>query len=123
MNKYVNPPCKSSLAMSCAKSVMASCCGEGKMAALFTKGVSGSAEGELALDETVSTVSPAPNICVLPGVSVAAREGEECAAVEFVRAGETDDNDSFVDIISGITAVSDAESEGWIFANALARAN
>ena len=30
MNRYVNPPCKSSLATSCAKSEMASSCGEGK---------------------------------------------------------------------------------------------
>ena len=36
---------------------------------------------------------------------------------------EADDNDSFVDIMSGITAVGGAESEGWTFADALARAN
>ena len=45
MNKKVNPPCDSSLATSCAKYVMASCCGESKVAALFTEGVSSSAEG------------------------------------------------------------------------------
>ena len=56
---------------------------------------------------------------------VAVREGEECvqdfldhlsgkesAARHFVLEGEADDNDSFVDIMSGITAVGDAESEG-----------
>ena len=64
MNKYVNPPCNSSLATSCAKSVMASY--EGKVAALFTEGVSSSAEGELDIDETASMVSLAPNVCVLP---------------------------------------------------------
>ena len=37
--------------------------------------------------------------------------------------GEVDDNDSFVDIMSGITAVGDTESEDWTFADALARAN
>ena len=42
MNKYVNPPCKSSLATFCAKSVMASPSGDGKVA---TEGVSRSAEG------------------------------------------------------------------------------
>ena len=36
---------------------------------------------------------------------------------------ESDDNDSFVGIMSGITAVGGAESEGWTFADALARAN
>ena len=47
--------------------------------------------------------------------------GEENAA--FHLKGEADDNDSFVDIMSGITAVGDAESEGWTIADALARAN
>ena len=37
--------------------------------------------------------------------------------------GEADDNDSFVDITSGITAVSDAGSECWTLTYALALAN
>ena len=37
--------------------------------------------------------------------------------------GEGDDNDSFVDIMSGISAARGAESEGWTFAEALVRAN
>ena len=69
-----------------------------------------------------------------PGVSAAVEEGEECfgefpspvsgeeGAVRHLE-GEADDNDSFVDILSGITAVGGAESEGWTFADALARAN
>ena len=48
------------------------------MAALVTEGVSSSAEGELAIDETTSTVSLAPNVHVVPGVSAAVEEGEEC---------------------------------------------
>ena len=64
MNKYVNPPCKSSLATSCAKSVMAS--SEGKVAVLFNEGVSSAAEGELAIDETASKVSLSPNVFVVP---------------------------------------------------------
>ena len=104
------------------------------MAALFTEGVSSSAEGELAIDESASTVSLAPNVHVVPGVSAAVEEGEECVR-EFsspvsgeegaVRhfEGEADGNDSFLDIMSGITAVGGAESEGWTFADALARAN
>ena len=133
MNKNVNPPCKSSLATSCAKSVMSKSCSEGRLAAVFTEGVSSSAEGELATDETASTLSLAPNVCVVPGVSAAVEEGEECVE-EFVShlsgeenaarhlEGEVDDNDSFV-LMSGITAVGDAESEGRTFADALARAN
>ena len=53
---------------------MASSCGEVKVAALFTEGVSSSAEGELAIDETASTVSLAPNVYVVPEMSVAVRE-------------------------------------------------
>ena len=78
MNKYVNPPCNSSLATSCAKSVMANSCGEDKVAALFTDGVSNSVEGQLAIDETASTVSGASNVCVVPGVSVAVGKSEKC---------------------------------------------
>ena len=106
---------------------------EGRGAAIFT-GVSSSAVEELAIDETASTVSLAPNVCVVPGVFAAVEEGEECVR-DFVSPvsgeesaalhleGGTDENDSFVDIMSGITAVGDAESEGWTFADVLARAN
>ena len=126
----------SSLAMSCAKSVITSSCGEGKVAALFTGGVSSSAEGELAIDETASTVSLNSNVCVVHGVSVAVREGEdyveqfvdclsgeESASRHFVLEGKADNNDSFVEIMSGNISVGDSESEGWTFAYALARAN
>ena len=71
---------------------------------------------------------------VVPGVSAAVEEDEDCVgefSSPFVGEesaglhleGEKDDNDSFVDIMSGITAVGGAESEGWTFADALARAN
>ena len=76
MNKNINPTFNSSLATSCAESIMAS--SESRVAALFTEGVSSSAEGELTIDETASTVSLAPNVCVVPGVSGAVEEGEEC---------------------------------------------
>ena len=107
---------------------------EGRVAALFTEGVSSSAEEELAIDETASTVSLASNVCVVPGVSAAVETDEECVA-EFaipvsgeesaVRhlEGEAVDNDSFDDIMSGITAVGGAESEGWTFADTLARSD
>ena len=106
---------------------------EGRVATLFTEDVYSSAEGELAIDETTSTVSSAPNVHVVPGVSAAVEEGEECVGkFSSPVAGdesaarhleEADDNDSFVDIMSGTTAVGGAESEGWTFADALARAN
>ena len=107
---------------------------EGRVTALFTEGASSSAEGELAIDETASTVSVTPNACVVPGVSTAVEEGEECVgefaspvsggeSAERHLEGEADDNDTFVDIMSGFTAVGGAESEGWTFADALARTN
>ena len=104
------------------------------MAVFFTEDVSSSADGETTIDETASTVSLAPNVCVVPGVSAAVEEGEECVG-EFVSPvsgeesaashleGEADENDGFVDIMSGITAVGGAESERWTFTDALARAN
>ena len=68
-------------------------------------------------------------------MSVAVREGEECvqdfldhliseesAGHLFILGGEADDNESFVDIMSGFTPVGDAESEGWTFEDALERA-
>ena len=107
---------------------------ERREAAFFTEGVSSSAEGEMVIDETESTVSLAANVCVVPGLSAAVEEGEECVGeVATPVSGEQNavrhlereavDNDSFVDIMSGITAVGSAESEGWTFADTLARAN
>ena len=107
---------------------------EGRLTALFTEGVSSSAEGELAIDETTSTVSLVPNVFVVPGVSAVVEEDEECVresgnAVSGEEStvgyceGEADDNDSFVDIMGGISVAGGAESEGWTFADALVRAN
>ena len=107
---------------------------EGRLAALFTEGVSSSVEGELAIDETTSTVSLVPNVRVVPGESAVAEEDEECVeesrnavsgdeSTVGYHEGEGGDNDSFVDIMSGISAAGGAESEGWTFAEALVRAN
>ena len=49
--------------------------------------------------------------------------GEKTAARHFVLEGEVDGNDSFVDIMNGITEIGDAVWEGWSFSDALARAN
>ena len=97
--------------------------------------MSSSAEWELAIDETAAMVSLAPNVCFVPRKSVAVREGEEClqvfldhlsgeeSAARLSLEGEADDNDCFLDIMSGITALGDAVSEGWTFADAQARSN
>ena len=104
---------------------MTSSSDEGRVAAPFTEVVSGSAEGEFAVDENALTVSLAPNPCVVPNPSAVLRErkkdvrnsldylsGEENARSREILGGETDDDDSFVDIMSAITAVADAESGG-----------
>ena len=107
---------------------------ESRLAALFTEGVSSSAERELAIDETTSTVSLVPNVRVAPGVSAVVEEDEECVgesgdavsgekSTVGYREGDGGDNDSFVDIMSGTSAAGGAESEGWMFADALVRAN
>ena len=107
---------------------------ESRLAVLFTEGVSSSAEGELAIDETTSSVSLVPNVRVVLGVSAVVEEDEECVgesgdavsgeeSTVGYREGEGDDNDSFVDIMSGISAAGGAESEGWTLVDALVRAN
>ena len=107
---------------------------ESRLAVLFTEGVSSSAEGELAIDETTSSLSLVPNVRVVPGVSAVVEEDEECVgesgdagsgreSTVGYREGEGDDNDIFVDIMSGISAAGGAESGGWTFADALVRAN
>ena len=104
------------------------------MAALLTEGVSSSVEGELAIDEATSTVSLVPNVRVVPGMSAVVEEDEECVgesgnavsgeeSTVGYREREADDNDSFVDIMSGISAAGGAESEGCTFADALVRVN
>ena len=107
---------------------------ESRLAAFVTEGVSSSAEGELAIDEMISTVSLVPNVRVVPGVSAVVEEDEECVgesgnavsgkeSTVGYREGEADDIDSFVDIMSWISAAGGSESEGCTFADALVRAN
>ena len=72
----------------------------------------------------------------MPELPVVVREGGECvcdflnhlSGEEIARScqilwGDADVDDSFVSIMSGITAVGNDESEGWTFADALSRAN
>ena len=85
------------------------------------------------MDEKASTVDLAPNPCIVPSSTVAVHEQEECIpefldplkgtksdSGHLVFEGDADDDDSFVDIMSGINAVSAAESEGWTLADGLA---
>ena len=136
MNECLNPPCSSSVATSCVEPTMASSSDEGRVTAPFFEGVSISAEGELAIDENASTVSLVPNPCVVPDLSLAVQEGQEqvrnlsdhlsrekSASSRQILGCEVVDADSFVNIMNGIASVGDAESGGWTFQVALARAS
>ena len=81
---------------------------EGTATTPFTEGVSSAAEEELVIDENASTVSLAPNLCVVLHLTVAVREGEECirdfldhlsseesASSHQNFGAEADDDDSF----------------------------
>ena len=78
MNEYVNPPSNSLVATTCVESAKASYLDEGRAAFPFIEGVSGSADGELVMDEDASTVSLAPNPCVVPDLWVAVQEAQNC---------------------------------------------
>ena len=75
MNNYVNPPCK---VISHALHQIRMASFEDRVAAFFTAGVSSSVEGELVIDGTTSTLSLAPNVCVVPGASAVVEEDEKC---------------------------------------------
>ena len=78
MKKYVNPPCKvlSSLATSCTESEWLVLRVGWPLPSLRVCRVQRG--GELAIDEITSTVSLAPNVCVVPGVFAVVEEDEEC---------------------------------------------
>ena len=73
MNKYVNPPCNSSLATCCAKTEWLVLRVEWPPSSLR---VGHFQQRGLAIDETASTVSLAPSVCVVPGASAAVEERE-----------------------------------------------
>ena len=127
VKKYRNPPCNSSVATSCVKYPTASSSEEGSATAPFTEGASSSTEGQLEIDESALTSSLAPNTCVVPDLSVVVQGGKKCVReylnqlsdeespfISQLLASEAadDDDDSFVDIMSGIAAVGDVELEG-----------
>ena len=130
MNKYVNQPCNSSVATSCTKFEWLILRVEWPLFSLRVCQVQRRGNWRLM---KLHRLCLAPNVHVAPGVSAAVEEGEECVgAFSSPVAGEesaarhleeADDNDSFINILSGITAIDDAASEGWTFGEALARAD
>ena len=140
MNKYVNPPCNSSLATSfIILTKNNEFVGERENEVGRASPYAGDVveEGALEIDEreVEESVSPVPPF--VPNLSVAKREGVECVrrvleqlSSEVIdgteRALERDDddgNDSFVDVVGDEQTDEGAVSEGFTFAEALMRAN
>ena len=139
MNKYVNPPCSSSLTTSfiILTKIMSSSERENEVGRTSPFSDEVVEEGALEIDErgVEESVSPVPPFA--PNLSLAEREGVECVrqALEQLssvvidsteRALERDNddgNDSFVDVVGDEQTDEGAVSEGFTFAEALMRAN
>ena len=137
MNKYVNPPCNSSLATSfiILTKIMSSSERENEVGE--TSPFAEDEERALEIDEgeVEESVSPVPPF--VPDLSVAEREGIECVrrvlerlssevtdgAERRVERDEDDENDSFVDVVGDEQTDEGAVSEGFASAEALMRAN
>ena len=140
-NKYVNPPCNSSLATSfiLLTQIMSSLGRENEVGRRSPFGDDVLEEGVLEIDEREVEESASPVPLFVPDLSVAEREGVECVrrvleqlsgeAMESAeRAVERDDdiddgNDSYVDVVGDEETDEGAVSEGFTFAEALMRAN
>ena len=139
MNKYVNPPCNSSLATSfiILTKKMSSSEKENEVGRTSPFGDNVVEEGALEIDEreVEEIVSPVPPF--VPNLSVAEREGAECVrrvleqlssevidCTERALERDNDDgNDSFVDVVGDEQTDQGAVSEGFTFVEALMRAN
>ena len=139
MNKYVNPPCNSSLATSfiISTKIMSSSERENEVGRRSPFAGDVVEEGALEIDEREVEESMSPVPPFVPDLSVAEREEVECVrrvveqlSSEIIdgteRALERDDddgNDSFVDVVGDEQTDEGAVSEGFTFAEALMRAN
>ena len=139
MNKYVNPPCNSSLATSfiILTKIMSSSETGNEVGRTSPFGDDVVEERALEIDEGEVAESGSPVPPFVPNLSVAEREGVECVrqvleqlSSEVIdsteRALERDDddgNDSFVDVVGEEQTDEGAVSEGFTFAEALMRAN
>ena len=143
MNKYVNPPCNSSLATSfnILTKIMSSPRRENEVGRASPFAEDFVEEGALEIDEREvgERVSPVPPFAL--DLSVAEREGVVCVrrvleqlSSEVIDGSERvlergddcgngDGNDSFVDVVGDVETDEGAVSEGFTFAEALMRAN
>ena len=139
MNKYVNPPCNSSLATSfiILTKIMISPRRENEVGRTSPFAEDVVEEGALEIDEREVGESVSPVHPFAPNLSVAETEGVECVSrvleqlsgevIESTeRALERDDddgNDSFVDVVGDEQTDEGPVSEGFTFAEVLMRAN
>ena len=142
MNKYVNPPCNSSLATSFTiliTKIMSSSGRENEVGrrSPFVDDVVEEGALEIVEREVEESVSPVPPF--VPDLSVAEREVVECVrrvleqlssevveSTERVLERDDDDddgNDSFVDVVGDEQTDEGAVSEGFTFVETLMRAN
>ena len=138
MNKYVNPPCNSSLATSfiILTKIMSSSERENEVGRTSPFADDVVEEGALEIDErgVERSVSPVPPF--VPNFSVAERERVECVrrvleqlsgevihCTEPVLEVDDDGNDAFVDVVAGEHIDEGSVSEGFTFADAFMRAN
>ena len=130
MNKYVNPPCNSSLATSFVLQKKEFNPEEAAgIPSLFGGSVAGD-ERELAIDEVLAASSSVPSFHFVPDSNVNVRKGEEFVRrtleeveARAVRAEEASEGNSFVDIKGGLEKETGGESEEFKFSDILQRAD
>ena len=101
----------------------------------FAESVWSAAERELGIDEKVTVRSLSQDTRFIPNLKMVVRKGNECVReyLEQVNGEEGahsdqdcaagGEDDTFVDIMKGVTLAASAESEVFTFANALKRVN
>ena len=139
LNKFVNPPCNSSLATSfiILTKLLSSSERENEVGRTSPFVDDVVEEGALEIDQREVEEIVSPVLSFFPNLSVAEREGVECVrrpleqlSSEVIdsteRALERDDddgNDSFVDVVGDEQTDEGGVSEGFTFAEALMRAD
>ena len=142
MNKYVNPPCSSSLAIGYIFAFVHCRVPRRSLLLIMSKsdeevGVKSPFDGsiasddpELAIDEGVPESSIVRNLQFVPNSDVVIQEGEECMrrvleAIEVSdsRTEEASEGESFIDIMGNLEEEGGSESEGLTLADILRRAD
>ena len=143
MNKYVNPPCNSSLAIGYIFAFVHCLVPRRSLLLIMSKsdeevgvkspfgGSVASDDPELAIDEGVPESSIVRNLQFVPNSNVVIQEGEECMrrvleAIEVSdsRTEEASEGESFIDIMGNLEEEEGgSDSEGLTLADILRRAD